>query len=67
MESLSYLILPCLTECAFFGEAWTHHKAVLKFHHSAKRETSDQMVQCLDHANYMKSLELHEFTQLCAK
>jgi len=65
LESMSYVLVPCLLEHGFFTEALVHNKSILHFHSSVQYDTGDQCCKAYSHANYMKCLEMNRFIELC--
>jgi hypothetical protein len=64
---MSFLILPVLVECGQLDDARERLKAVLKFHSTADKDTADMITHSFRYHNYMKSLELLEFSRKCQR
>jgi len=64
---MSFLILPVLQECGQLDDARERLKAVLKFHSTADKDTADMITHSFRYHNYMKSLELLDFSRKCQR
>ena len=62
-----YLIIPVLFENGFYQEVSKLNKQLIRFHQSAQKDGLDMMGRSFEFGNYMKAIELKNFTLRCKR